>query len=298
MTDSFHAALIENAPDPVVVCDPNWRLRYVNRTAGKYFGWTPDRLAGRAFAELCAEPFDTEAFELSLETGGLTEQLLALRHSNGAISDVIARGVSIAISSGQHVIALYLYPLASGLPGSGPDDQISKLLVSLRSYRQMALTDALTGLPNRRALEEALERECARAARQASYVSVIMLDLDGFKQINDNFGHVVGDEILRRYAHLLHGLTRRSDFLGRYGGDEMLMIIPEVPAGALAYAERLRIAVASQILEAAWGHTTISAGIASTRPSAHDGPALVAQADAMLYEAKRAGGNAVRSISL
>lgn len=298
MKASVYQALFENAPDPILVCTSDWRITDVNRRAGNYFSRAGEGLLGMPIAELCVDPFDADAFQARIEAGNGYEQILALRYAGDAVAFAIARGASVSVAGGERMFALYLYPLGGEMPGREASRPIAELLASLRSYRHMALTDALTELPNRRAIEDSLERECARSARQGSFLSVIMLDLDGFKRVNDRFGHLAGDEFLRRYAQLLRRLTRRSDFLGRYDGDEMLMVAPEIAAGAWSYAERLRIAVATKSLEPGLGRVTISAGIASKRPHPQDAKALVAQADAMLYEAKRAGGNAVRLISL
>jgi diguanylate cyclase (GGDEF)-like protein len=303
MRDSVFRSLIERAPDPILVCGPDLRIEFVNQRAHSCFDWQPEHLVGQRFTDLCVPPFDLAVLQTGIQTGDDCEQMLALRHGDGSVSAAIVRRLAPDMRGDSPILALYLYPLDlplpdATLPALDPKQQLSALLMGLRSYRHLALTDALTGLPNRRALDEALTRECARAARLGGFVSIIMLDLDRFKQINDRLGHVAGDEVLRRYAHFLRGLTRRSDFLGRYGGDEMLLIVPEIPEGAWSYAERLRVSIATQILEPAWGRTTLSAGIASKRPSTQDGAMLLEQADTMLYEAKRAGGNAVRLIAL
>ena len=170
----------------------------------------------------------------------------------------------------------------------------AELQASVRDYRELAHTDALTGLPNRRAIEESLERECARAARQGTSLSVAMLDLDEFKQLNDRCGHAAGDEALRRYASTLRRLTHNAGFLGRLGGDEFLLILPAWAPVAWRSAERLRAAVAQQALNPGWSHCTVSVGIASVeRPRGTEGPALIQRADAALYDAKRHGKDRV-----
>lgn len=161
--------------------------------------------------------------------------------------------------------------------------------------------DGLTGIGNRRALDEALIREHGRALRNAVPVSVVLADVDHFKHYNDRFGHLAGDECLRKVAQALgSALHRPADFIGRYGGEEFCLVLPETPAAdALHVAERARQAVEALAIPAArdgaW--VTVSLGVA-TGPSEH-GTApqdVVAEADRALYEAKRAGRNRARHV--
>ena len=163
----------------------------------------------------------------------------------------------------------------------------------LRTY---ALIDPLTELPNRRVLDERLRQEWARMLRHGGSLSLIMADLDHFKKINDQFGHLVGDEVLRQVARLLTEGCRQSDTPARYGGEEFAIVAPETtPAAAAELAERLRSSIGSRPLQV-HGKTpaiTASFGVASSKGRSAP-EALVQAADEALYRAKSAGRNCVK----
>lgn len=163
----------------------------------------------------------------------------------------------------------------------------------------LAVTDELTSLPNRRAFDLALDSEMRRAARLRTSLAVLMLDVDHFKRVNDNFGHAAGDVVLVRIAEAISRSVRRpGDFAARYGGEEFTVILPATESGgAISIAERMRLAIASMEPcpdKPALGKVTVSIGIAVALvdPSTL-GTDLVAQADRALYEAKGAGRNRV-----
>lgn len=160
---------------------------------------------------------------------------------------------------------------------------------------ELARHDELTGAWNRRRLHEALRGELVRLVRDGPPFSVVLLDLDRFKQVNDTHGHNAGDDVLKEVARTLADTLREADALGRWGGEEFLAILPQTtPAGARASAERLREAVEALELDAvAPGlRITLSAGVAHGRRD-DDAESLVGRADAALYRAKRAGRNRV-----
>jgi two-component system cell cycle response regulator len=166
--------------------------------------------------------------------------------------------------------------------------------------RRMATTDALTGLLNRRAFIEAVERERARSDRHAFPMSVLLLDVDHFKRINDVHGHGCGDAVLQGVARVLEGVARRSDFVGRWGGEEFVVALPQTgEAGARVAAERLRRALAAAMHSGPPPdcrplQVTGSIGIASSEaPWSID--ALVGAADEAMYAAKSRGRNRVES---
>jgi diguanylate cyclase (GGDEF)-like protein len=162
---------------------------------------------------------------------------------------------------------------------------------------EMATIDALTGLLSARPLRERLAEEFEQARAADRPLSVVMIDVDRFKSVNDEFGHEVGNEVLRHLARVLSTRLRETDLAARYGGEEFTVLLPGTPApSALEVAERLRVAVESNPAETTAGSlkVTVSVGIA-TYPNlcVESSEALVAAADAALYESKRSGRNRV-----
>ena len=166
------------------------------------------------------------------------------------------------------------------------------------ALRDMALRDALTGIANRRAILETFERELERSRRAGTVLAIGLLDIDHFKQINDTHGHLAGDAVLHQMATLLRQRLRLSDEIGRYGGEEFLVLLPDTNSdGALTVINELRAAVAAQ--PACFGDLVLSyrfsAGLWCGVPGPGDSSdTLIAQADAALYEAKAAGRDSVR----
>jgi two-component system cell cycle response regulator len=163
---------------------------------------------------------------------------------------------------------------------------------------EMAHTDSLTGLPNRRAIEQWAGRQLRGAARHGFSLWVVHADLDCFKKINDSYGHDAGDAVLQKFGELLQGHTRASDICGRMGGDEFLLVITHVEAEHIQLAvERLREQFAAFEFVFAGGSARLTASFGISGFSGREAPefsALVKEADQSLYCAKRAGGNQVK----
>ena len=165
-----------------------------------------------------------------------------------------------------------------------------------RMVERQALVDGLTGLANRRHLDQELSSNLARAARAGSSLALILADLDDFKAVNDQHGHACGDAVLREFAALMHEVVREGDTAGRWGGEEFALVLPDADAeGAAHVAERLREALADKTILSPEGvplRVTASVGVAAY-PDVRDRAELVEAADEALYRAKRAGKNQV-----
>ncbi len=162
--------------------------------------------------------------------------------------------------------------------------------------RQLAYLDGLTGTFNRRFFEMRIAEELERARRYASTLSVIMLDIDHFKRLNDEFGHLLGDEVLRQVSKLFHHHLRKSDVVCRYGGEEFALLLPQTSgADALDAAEKLRKAVEAFPFPGVPRPVCISAGLASYPQFGTTRDEIVASADAALYQAKQSGRNRIVS---
>ena len=170
----------------------------------------------------------------------------------------------------------------------------AKLIAFLEN---LSITDALTGIANRRHFEWRLSEEVERARRYKYPLSAFMLDLDHFKQVNDNYGHQIGDIVLQQVAQMLKSSLRRTDFLARYGGEEFVVLAPQTPAErALILGERLRQVISESPIPIADNlqiHITISVGIAVFPDHAQNENELISAADTALYKAKQMGRNRV-----
>lgn len=176
-------------------------------------------------------------------------------------------------------------------------DTISQLQATKKSLEranklleEQATTDGLTGLKNHRVFQDTLKLEFSRSVRYRTELSLIMVDVDRFKEYNDTFGHPEGDTVLKKVASILAGRVRDVDLAARYGGEEFAILLPNTPCtGAAELAERLRVAVE----EADWPRkpVTISVGAATRTGDTVSAPALLAEADTALYHSKVSGRN-------
>jgi diguanylate cyclase (GGDEF)-like protein len=179
--------------------------------------------------------------------------------------------------------------------------QAAPVLANLRNLAVAeirAATDGLTGLPNKRAVTDALKRTFAQAAMTKVPLALLLLDLDHFKQVNDQYGHAAGDQVLAGVGAALRSVLRARDFAGRNGGEEFAVLLPDtdIPA-ALEIAERVRAAIAEVTLPGIDVPVTVSVGVAGFPGHASTLERLDRLADAALYVAKRQGRNRVELAS-
>jgi diguanylate cyclase (GGDEF)-like protein len=165
-----------------------------------------------------------------------------------------------------------------------------------RELQELSVTDSLTGLFNRKHMWETLTREVQTFKRYGRPLAVLMIDIDHFKRYNDSYGHLAGDEVLRRMAAVFRGSLRASDYVARYGGEEFLVVLPDA-GGTTAeqVAERIRALAAAEEFAGDGGpaRVTVSVGIASASDQESEPESLVRNADAALYRAKETGRNRV-----
>jgi diguanylate cyclase (GGDEF)-like protein len=176
----------------------------------------------------------------------------------------------------------------------------NELLAARDIFRNKATHDSLTGLLNHEEVLVILSKELARSERDGVCVSIIMVDIDHFKKVNDTYGHLAGDAVLRITAQNMNSMVRSYDSIGRYGGEEFLIILPECCLEcAVTFAERLRSSISSEQMDTSEGMipVTISLGVATSREGQRDEQTLVRAADAALYRAKENGRNRVEIAS-
>ena len=267
--------IIQSAGEGIVVTDRHGEIVLVNPAAERLLGKPVEEIVRAGFPRLLGEP---EIMRACLERGVVSEPE-ALLH-NGRMLAVCA--ATIGSEAGE--------PIGSAALIRDVTEQ-KRLEEELR---RQSVTDGLTGLYNRRYLDETLAREYARAKRYGTPLSVLMLDVDHFKRFNDAHGHEMGDRVLRAVARTTRGALRNHDVACRYGGEEFAAILPNTPLqGAFAVAERLRRDVEELDIEGL--RVAISVGVATYPEHEAPGPeALVQAADAALYQAKSAGRNRVR----
>jgi diguanylate cyclase (GGDEF)-like protein len=169
----------------------------------------------------------------------------------------------------------------------------------LQEVERLATRDALTGIANRRLFDESVQRETARALRLAQPLSLVVIDVDHFKQINDTHGHPTGDRVLAGIGKVLGQRVRGTDVVGRWGGEEFLAIVASPLEGGLVLGEYLRRDVESLRIPSEHGAPvapTVSIGVASRAPNVESPDEVVSSADHALFAAKAAGRNRVHTL--
>lgn len=172
------------------------------------------------------------------------------------------------------------------------------LIAAQEALRTEATRDHLTGLLNRRMILEHLTRELNRARHERRPLSVVLVDLDRFKDVNDTYGHAAGDTVLRETATRMRSQLRAYDFIGRYGGEEFLFVLPGADGvTSLSIAERIRLRVTNGpvCVDGIPLSVSVSIGLSCTETAGHDASALIETADAALYRAKAGGRNRVEA---
>ena len=173
-----------------------------------------------------------------------------------------------------------------------------KILNQIRTIEKLSLSDQLTGLPNRRAFEERIKIEWARAIREKNPISILITDIDKFKDYNDTYGHLQGDAVLKAIGKAFSGVIKRAaDFIARWGGEEFIIVLPNTnSAGALDIAEQIRKSAEAAKIPCSNGvitNITVSIGVNSREPPSGKLNDFFQGADIALYDAKRKGRNCV-----
>lgn len=263
--------IIRSAKEAIIVADANDRVTLVNPSAEVLLGKTLHDITNNTFIE-------------ALGDSDLMNRLLDDPVGN---PEVFQRGELVLSAQASRIKADDGHVAGSALLIR--DITIEKTLET--ELRQLSTTDSMTGLFNRRFLDETLERELAGARRYRHSLSVLMLDVDHFKKFNDQHGHEMGDRVLKSLAAAMQSLLRMQDYVCRYGGEEFLAILPDTPSiGALEVAEKLRLAISDILIEGC--SVTVSIGCATYPNVEVESPEdLVGKADGALYEAKHQGRN-------
>lgn len=310
-TEERLTLVLEYAPVAIAVHDARGQITHLNRSFRKLFGYGPEELRTladwwpraypdperRAYAEAAAKRMIAASRETCSESGG---EIVQVTCRDGTLRDVEFHYIDLGRVGLWTMLDITDHRRIEEAARLANDHLLSQLGENQRLQRalqEQATRDPLTGLFNRRYLDETLEREIARAIREGYPVTVMMLDIDHFKRINDTYGHLAGDEMLRIAARLLLAHARQEDIVCRFGGEEFAIVLPKMPLETAEQRAELwrhefeaeRVVFGSFVLQA-----TISIGVAAFPGNGRTRDELIDAADHALYEAKSEGRNRIR----
>lgn len=294
--DTDFQFLAENSGDIICRCRLDYSLIYVSPSCLRVLGWTQEEM-------LNAPPFSI----ILPEDGPRIDEAVALVSASGAHSGTMVHRMRKKDGSFLWMEATAQHVLD---PDTGELKEFVTVLRDITARKQheealaaQALTDGLTGLANRRCFDEILDREWKRTLREGSQLSLLLIDIDHFKLVNDTYGHQVGDDYLRAIGAALEGVVRETGIIARYGGDEIAVILPFAGSDdAAETAERARVAIVDLKLThvgnpecGGWATASIGAATALARQggSIKMPESLLMAADNAMYRAKQAGRNRV-----
>lgn len=320
MTERFHLNILQLLPEPMLIATPDEVIRFANGAARATFSPTADDLKGLSFSAfvahrsekfnqwmqkaICSSSFVSEQIELKTFRGVTPFMLDGCAARDGKQTYFLVRLKEIdAKQPTVHSLSARLDKLQQEIAmRRAAEERLHESLVELerakKQLEQLATSDSLTGIPNRRSIDDALQREWLKAMRASEPLAVMMIDIDHFKNYNDFYGHQAGDICLKQVANAIRASLRRpTDYVGRYGGEEFLILLSHTDwEKAKKMAEKIFEAVrhlniphhASPTAEI----VTISAGVNVVIPRPNLSiSSLIHQADEALYQAKHDGRN-------
>lgn len=295
-------AIVNTAVDAIITIDETGIIQRVNPSTERIFGWEQDSIVGKNVQILMADDdrkHHNDYLRHYLETGkahvlGAGREAVA-RRKDGTIFP-IDLSVSEAKVEGGHFFVGVIRDITERKAVE------VELQAAKAAAEEAATHDPLTGLWNHNRILEILMEEMARSDRMGSTVSLIMVDLDHFKMVNDGHGHVIGDEVLREVADRLHKAVRVYDSVGRFGGEEFMVVLPgTIPADAERAAERIRQEIGKTPIYTSDGSLEVTASLGVVTRAGelvNDATALLVAADTALYESKESGRNRVTVATL
>jgi diguanylate cyclase (GGDEF)-like protein/PAS domain S-box-containing protein len=281
---------MDNSPLVVVEMDAALNITYCSPRVALLFGWEPGELTGLSMERLLSGDEEQEILRIALtrlQNGEESRNRVEARHRRKDGSLVHCGWFNSALTDANGKVASIMALI----------EDVSARVLAAERLRYIATHDALTGLPNRNEFQSRVEHSLVRASRTGTTVALLFIDLDGFKAINDAYGHAAGDLVLQEAAARLTGAVRDCDTVARLGGDEFVVLLDTLVASGTAaeVSERILRALSTPIAlpqgEACIG---ASIGIAAHPPLESHAERLIKRADAAMYEAKRAGKGCVR----
>ena len=277
-------SLFEQSMDAIYIVNYDGSNIRANAAWLDLFGYTQDELPKLNIIDVYQNPEDRQALLHKMARAGLVEEEARFRKKDGTVFDC-ARTVAARKDESGNVVAF-----------QGIMRDITRQKRERDELQRLARYDTLTGLLNRRALIEKLDEWLRHVDRYRGRLCIIMLDLDHFKRVNDDYGHQAGDHVLSTTANVIGSCVRETDFVGRYGGEEFLVILPRTDmVGGRVVAERIRTQMENTRIDYDAAHAlslTVSLGVAE-RSDGDGVDAIVGRADVALYRAKENGRNRV-----
>ncbi|MEO8216400.1 MAG: EAL domain-containing protein [Acidobacteriota bacterium] len=283
-TDFSPSQILDTMVDSVIVVDLDGCIRAINQGTTNLFGFRPGELIGKGMGTLIESPMNVgRASDTLIRGGKIRNRAMIWRDSEGALVEVAVSGAALRNDDGAPSGIVYT---AIDIRDREQADQI----------QYQAYHDALTGLPNRMELKNQLALEIESATLDRSMVAVLLLDLDGFKLVNETLGHSVGDELLQSVAFRIRASLRENDLLARLGGDEFAVLIrARRREDVEAIAEKIRVGVARPFSLAQQSlYLTVSIGVALYPEDGIGAESLLKNADNAMYHAKDLGRNNIQ----
>ena len=292
----FYKDLIDNLYDGVYFVDRDRRIIYWNKGAERITGYKADHVKGRFCRDNILNHITANGIQLcytncplaaSMEDGQPREAEVFLHHHDGHRMPVVVRASPIRNKDGEIIGAVETF---------SNNEQVIQTRRQVDELRQSVFTDSLTGIGNRRYLEEGIHAAKVGAERGIGIAGLILIDIDNFKQINDTYGHEIGDQILLMVVRTLKHSLRGSDLLGRWGGDEFIVITHNIQelSALQDIAKKLRVMAESSRLDLETARVSVTISIGATLIKSDETPDNFFQrADELLYKSKQSGRNQV-----
>lgn len=294
--NDFYKDIIDNLYDGVYFVDRDRVITYWNKGAERITGYSSRETVGRACRENLLNHVTANGVQLCMnncplaavmEDGQDREAEVFVHHANGHRVPIVIRASAMRDRNGNIIGAIESF---------SNNASVIEARNKMKHLRRAAMSDQLTGIGNRRHLEGRLSAMIAEYERNASSAGLLFIDVDHFKQFNDVYGHNIGDDVLRMVSKTIRYALRATDTLGRWGGEEFLAILPDVPdvEALQAAAEKVRALVEHSRLDIAENNLSVTVSIGGTLLRSGDTPELIVQrADQFMYQSKQIGRNCV-----
>jgi diguanylate cyclase (GGDEF)-like protein/PAS domain S-box-containing protein len=292
--ESLHQTVLESLDEAVYVVDRERRILYWNAAAERISGYSREQVVGRHCFDGILGHVDAAGTSLchgecplsrAMDEGCRRREEIFLHHRDGHLIPVSVRVAPVSNATGEVVGAVEIF---------SDTHSRNSLEERVQELERLAMLDPLTGLPNRRYLEQQISSRVDEHNRYGWPFGLLLIDIDLFKAVNDSFGHEAGDRVIRLVARTLEANTRAFDTVGRWGGDEFLAILTNVERErVLLIAERFRsLVAAARVPGLEPVHVTVCIGAAAVN-SPEQAATILRKADGLLYKAKEQGRNRV-----